>query len=106
MPNEKKYIDAEKLVDFIDNNSVAIDDEYEKTYTLDDIQAYLNAIPAADVAEVRHGKWEICCDGYYPYCSLCHKEPQNRVMTDFCPNCGAKMDYHIVNLNKKDVESE
>lgn len=36
-------------------------------------------------------KWEICSDGYYPYCSNCKEEPQGRVMTDYCPNCGAYM---------------
>lgn len=49
-------------------------------------------IPAADVAPMKHSKWEICCDGYYPYCKNCGKEPQGRAMTDYCPNCGARMD--------------
>lgn len=40
----------------------------------------------------KHGKWEICCDGYYPFCSICMNEPQGRIMTKYCPNCGAKMD--------------
>lgn len=35
--------------------------------------------------------WEICCDGYYPYCSECKEEPQGREMTKYCPNCGRKM---------------
>lgn len=48
--------------------------------------------PAADVAPVVHSKWEICCDGYYPYCLNCKAEPPGREMTKFCPNCGAKMD--------------
>lgn len=39
-----------------------------------------------------HSKWEICCDGYYPYCLHCRREPQGREMTKYCPNCGAKMD--------------
>lgn len=39
----------------------------------------------------RTGKWLINCDGYYPYCSECRIEPKSGVMTDFCPNCGAKM---------------
>lgn len=39
-----------------------------------------------------HSRWEICCDGYYPYCRNCGREPQGREMTKFCPNCGAKMD--------------
>ncbi len=37
------------------------------------------------------GKWEICSDGYYPYCSRCKQEPPGRIMTDYCPHCGAYM---------------
>ena len=51
--------------------------------------AVINA-PTADVQEVRHGKWIISSDGYYPYCSECWKEPKE--ISEFCPNCGAKMD--------------
>lgn len=36
--------------------------------------------------------WIISSDGYYPYCSECKSEPKNGDMTDFCPNCGAKME--------------
>ena len=36
-------------------------------------------------------KWEIDCDGYYPYCPKCGEEPPGRCMTDYCPNCGADM---------------
>lgn len=39
----------------------------------------------------RHGKWEISCDGWYPYCSECGQEPKGG-MSKYCPNCGAKMD--------------
>lgn len=35
--------------------------------------------------------WEICCDGYYPYCSECKEEPPGREMSKYCPNCGRKM---------------
>lgn len=41
----------------------------------------------------KHSKWEISCDGYYPYCKECQYEPPRETgMTDYCPNCGAKMD--------------
>lgn len=43
------------------------------------------------ISLTRLAKWEICSDGYYPYCSNCKEEPQGRVMTDYCPNCGAYM---------------
>lgn len=48
-------------------------------------------IPAADVSPVVHSRWEICSDGYYPFCMACKREPPGREMTDFCPHCGASM---------------
>ena len=51
----------------------------------------LNDVPAADVKPVLRARWEICSDGYYPFCSNCRNEPQGRSLTDFCPNCGADM---------------
>ena len=47
--------------------------------------------PTADVVEVKRGKWEINCDGYYPYCSNCMTEPKSGVMSKYCPECGADM---------------
>lgn len=51
----------------------------------------LAKLPTADVEEVKHAKWEINSDGYYPYCSNCKTEPKNGVMSKYCPECGAKM---------------
>lgn len=52
--------------------------------------------PAADVAPVVYGKWELRHEGYGHYweCSVCHTNPCIYVTrnTKFCPNCGAKMD--------------
>ena len=57
--------------------------------------------PAADVAEVRHGKW-LTWEEQFPdrkptkknnlgvFCNNCHSHADN--MTDYCPYCGAKMD--------------
>lgn len=56
------------------------------------IQKLILDTPSVESEPVKRGKWEICCDGYYPYCSNCKSEPQGRVMTDFCPNCGVRMD--------------
>ena len=64
---------------------------------LDDVHiaGAMNAVdemPAADVAPVRHGRWIINSDGYYPQCSECMSEPRGREMTKYCGECGAKMD--------------
>lgn len=58
----------------------------------------ITRIPAADVAEVRHGRWEFlgpnrliksCMCGT---CSVCHVRSAYIVNTAICPNCGAPMD--------------
>lgn len=62
-------------------------------------KAKLEAIPSADVQPVVHGKWYTKSktrkgghgEAYFVYgCSLCKK--QIKYKTDFCPNCGARMD--------------
>lgn len=58
---------------------------YEATELLDDI-------PAAEVAEVRHGRW-IFEPGKIPYCSECkeYSDDGDKGAT-ICPWCGALMD--------------
>lgn len=55
----------------------------------------ITRIPAADVAEVRHARWNNW--GYEPLwqeCSACNYRIQYSYSKDckFCPNCGARMD--------------
>lgn len=57
-------------------------------------------IPAADVVEQKHGKWIDMGD--FEMCSVCKGTHLKRfqsyygdvtwIKTDFCPNCGARMD--------------
>ncbi|HIT08722.1 MAG TPA: hypothetical protein IAB55_06520 [Candidatus Merdivicinus faecavium] len=66
----------------------------------DYIREKLENEPAADVAPVRHGKWDdygagVCCTN----CgiSLFHQDENNNwgiepSKFEFCPNCGARMD--------------
>ena len=56
----------------------------------------VDAIPAADVAPVQHGRWEWDTEDIYR-CSNCAekshvKEVMGHPEWDYCPNCGAKMD--------------
>lgn len=68
--------------------------------TRQDIQDFLDNIPTADVTPVRHGRWierkehfyfqNGCKEWINFYCSEC--DAPNNSPTDYCPNCGAKMD--------------
>lgn len=52
----------------------------------------LEDLPPADVAPVRHGRWEVI-DAEEPRrygCSECKRLSWH--MENYCPNCGAKMD--------------
>lgn len=54
--------------------------------------------PTVDAEPVKHGRWINHFDDIWPEestmeCSLCHKEQGMGMLdTNFCPNCGAKMD--------------
>ena len=59
----------------------------------DDCVGRVEEFPAADVAPVRHGRWDK--DGCCTVCgeeAIYYWERSTHVYTDFCPNCGAKMD--------------
>lgn len=76
-----------------------IHDKYsEGLYDSCEYDAHLiDEIPAAAVSPVLHGDWK----GYSPHRSICGEEALSRdngtlhgayFLTDYCPNCGAKMD--------------
>ena len=48
--------------------------------------------PAADVAEVRHGRWKNGGNGLYDTCSACEKEIYLAIPMNYCPECGALME--------------
>ena len=77
-----------------------------------DWMAFIDKEPAADVVEVRHGRWTFGKDlpdsfgsinknKYHLYCSECRHQAFNKSAdndcdfdedTPFCPWCGSKMD--------------
>ena len=55
----------------------------------------ISDMPAADVAPVRHAKWEIVVGSNgkeYMVCTGCRKQQDLTGVFSYCPNCGAKMD--------------
>jgi len=92
----KEYIERKRAIVDACNSLELYPSEYAE------LENALNRIPAADVAEVRHGRWICINKRYGEYeCSVCHGMDSNcsdyygiHAVTEqeFCPNCGAKMD--------------
>lgn len=83
-----EYIPREALVHRLKNPYL-----FNITQRIFDI---ISEIPAADVAEVRHGRWVYGEDDNIQ-CSVCGHDAYTegdyrQVKTNYCPNCGAKMD--------------
>ena len=88
-----KYINRAKLI----SNLKELANEQLTTL----IENLIQKQPTADVVEVRHGKW-LTWEEQFPdrkptkknnlgvFCNNCHSHSDN--MTDYCPNCGARMD--------------
>lgn len=77
--------------------------EYAQTFMFKtifgDLIEVIEREPAVDAAPVVHAKWHLCRMNvpkghgqmYSAWrCSACHKHERKR--SDYCPNCGAKMD--------------
>lgn len=47
----------------------------------------------ADVRPVVHGEW-LRTPTFWAYCSVCGEEPpkETNITTNYCPNCGARME--------------
>ena len=68
---------------------------FAESYDAFAVDCILKAIPAADVAPVRHGRWK--CNQPCPVCGGDRFEGLDAdIWADweppYCPNCGAKMD--------------
>ena len=51
--------------------------------------------PSADVAQVRHGRWEIVVGSNgkeYMVCTRCRVSQDLTGVFTYCPNCGCRMD--------------
>jgi hypothetical protein len=60
-----------------------------ENYVISKLIEVIDAVPTID--PIKHGKWIINSDGFYPYCSECGFRPE-RYMTRYCPGCGRRMD--------------
>lgn len=94
----KEYIDRNIAVKKFENYRVDCEEagDMNAAQMFEDCVGELLDIPAADVVEVKHGKWE---DGN-GFCPCCGENKFKDLYADiwadwkpkYCPNCGAKMD--------------
>ena len=96
----KEYIERQRAIVDACNSLELYPSEYAK------LEDALNRIPAADVAEVRHGRWEawmpdkngetreFICTGCRFMVEMSWK--QKECDYEWCPYCGCKMDKEVV----------
>ena len=94
-----EYIEREALMRRIKEIHCAECDSYHgvrcRACWVDDTLDYIDSEPAADVAPVRHGEWEIVVGSNgkeYMVCTCCRVSQDLTGVFTYCPNCGAKMD--------------
>ena len=89
MPNEKWLIDANEAYE----NARLRWDFHRSIADLISLEEVIEDCPTVDSAEVIHGRWENITGGMITLgdCSEC-KVRQPVIGTNYCKNCGAKMD--------------
>ena len=51
---------------------------------------FLNTLNNIDAVSIKHGRWVKTYDSFH--CSVCGNKTTTYYRTNYCPNCGAKMD--------------
>ena len=94
-----EYIKREDVLTAITYNGLADPKESLMALTLAVAQKNVRKIPAADVVEVKHARWENVGDSEEDLCFRCTNckeefscEVDFRSYVKYCPECGAKMD--------------
>lgn len=90
----KEYIERAAVEKFIEDELNNPDKNKAFGHDAIEIMAEIHYMPAADVAEVKHGRWEMVpYNGVYDMrCSVCGFCPGIRFYSsNYCPECGAKM---------------
>ena len=80
----KDYIERAAVIDLI-----------TRRYELPELCTHeINSIPSADVVEVRHGRWIVFDpkNAESKECSMCGYLFSRLYPSNYCPNCGARMD--------------
>lgn len=88
-----EYIEREDLLELYRMDDPVLNENGHVPLSV--IRQNIMDIPAADVAPVRHGRWEIVIGSNgkeYMVCTCCRVSQDLTGVFTYCPNCGAKMD--------------
>lgn len=88
-----EYIKREDLLELYRIDDPVLNENGHVPLTV--IRQNIMDIPAADVAPVMHGRWEIVVGSNgkeYMVCTCCRVSQDLTGVFSYCPNCGAKMD--------------
>lgn len=93
------YMERETAIKAIEKADCAVIADDAESCKTDYLREIIKSVPAADVAPVVHGRWEMRPTGmatdtgpeYKAYCTVCN-EPNKQYQPPFCPHCGAMMD--------------
>lgn len=87
----KKYIDVDLLKNEICKNKIM-----SRELITQQILHIIDNQPATDAAEVAHGKWKVVgrtkSNSAILKCSCCERVRRAHGKSNYCPDCGAKMD--------------
>lgn len=110
------YISREEAVKKIKSCIFTAQDAWESGYNtaMAEIMEWIKRMPTADVQPVKHGRWEVNGDRFYPFCSNCKYEPPKElircnalslepILTKYCPNCGFENGTKIYKGGDKDA---
>ena len=103
-----EYLDRDdvlNVIDYIRTKYISVYNRRDKCsqFWADTIRYFekqINKLDDYDVVPVRYAKWELIdeCANEGVYCSNCHKKvyrtkyANQKIKSNYCPNCGAKMD--------------
>lgn len=94
----KEYIDREEVIKILEQYDLSSGSTLGcHSGAIECAISEIEMLPAADVAEVRHGRWRWVAYDANPkignwHCTYCNRIPKSFQKEDFCPNCGAIMD--------------
>lgn len=85
--SKRKYIDADRLKKAVEHE-LDMQDLYLPVHFFE----VVDGMEAADVQEVKHGRWKETTteDPCYYRCSECGRQTDDEY--NYCPNCGSRMD--------------